>query len=223
MNSTANALKEYKKQEQNIHEDIHEISKIVERCGEQLEGNSFYHGNSNLTSWFFVYKRINFLNIILDNKVKKMIEIGFNAGHSAAVFLSVLPKDGSILFFDLNDHTYANPCYAYMKNKYPQVKDFMAGDSKITLPTYINNHSEELGTYDCIHVDGGHQEDVVLSDIFYSDKLLKVGGIMILDDTQLKPIENQISNLLESGYVFLYQIPTYGFSHVALMKVGYLS
>lgn len=218
MYSTKKALQEYSQHENSIHAHVHEIGKIVKSIGEDLEGNSFFHGNCDLTSWFFIYKRINFLNLVLDNKVKKMAEIGFNAGHSAAVFLSVLPKDGSAIFFDLNDHKYALPCYEYLKSKYPQINGFIPGDSRQTIPNYIDHHPEEVGTYDLIHVDGGHSDDIVASDIFYSDKLLKSGGIMILDDTQLKCIENQIFLLLQNGYSFVYQIPTYGFSHVCLMK-----
>ena len=221
MYSTGNAIQKYSQHEQFINNHVEEIGKIVRSIGENLEGNSFYHGNTEMTSWFFIYKRINFINLVLDNKVKKMAEIGFNAGHSIAVFLATLPQDGSILLFDLNDHNYAMPCYEYLKSKHPQIKEFIPGDSRETMLQYINKHPEELGTYDLIHIDGGHSEEIVVSDIFFSDKLLRSGGIMILDDTQLKCIENQICSLLNRGYTFVYQIPTYGFSHVCMMKDGF--
>lgn len=221
MESSAKGLERYLQHENVIHHHVDEIGQIVKNQGEDLEGNSFYHSNTDLTAWFFLYKRVNFLNIILDHKVKKMAEIGFNAGHSAAVFLSVLPQEGSIIFFDLNDHKYASPCYNYLKSKYSQVKDFIPGDSRETVPTYIQNHPEETGTFDCIHVDGGHDINMVVSDINNSHKLLRPGGIMIIDDTQLKHIEIQIPILLTNGYSFLYQIPTYGYSHVCMMKKGH--
>ena len=218
MLSTAKANKAYEEREPMINFFARQLDAIVEKEGEDLEGNCFYHGNTRMTSWFFLYKKINFINVILDNEVKKMIEIGFNAGHSAAVFLSVLPKDGSILFFDLNDHKYAKPCYTFMKENFPQVKDFIAGDSRETMRKYLQDNPQERGTFDCIHVDGGHSKEVAISDVAFSDILLRKGGVMILDDTQLKDIENIIPMLLENNYTFLYQIPTYGFSHVCLMK-----
>ena len=61
-------------------------------------------------------------------------------------------------------------------------------------------------------------DNIIQSDIFYGDILLKKGGIMILDDTQLKCIEDSIPQLLSRGYSFAYQIPTFGFSHVCLVK-----
>lgn len=218
MLSTTKAIRAYEEREPMINFFARQLDGIVEKEGEDLEGNCFYHGNTRMTSWFFLYKKINFVNVLLDNQVKKMIEIGFNAGHSSAVFLSVLPKDGSILFFDLNDHKYAKPCYNFMKENFPQVKDFIAGDSRETMRKYIEENPQEQGSYDCVHVDGGHSEEVALSDVNYSNILLKKGGILILDDTQLKPIENIIPALLQNNYTFLYQIPTYGFSHVCLMK-----
>ncbi len=218
MISTKHAEKRYDTYEPLIHQHVVEIGKIVQNLGENLEGNSFFHGNTFMTSWFFVYKRINFLNIVLDNNVKKMAEIGFNAGHSAVVFLAALPITGSITFFDLNDHRYAFPCFSYLKRQYPQVGDFIPGDSRKTLPEFVHKHQDEIETFDCIHVDGGHSDDIIQSDIFYADMLLKKGGIMILDDTQLKCIEDIIPALLSKGYTFAYQIPTFGFSHVCMVK-----
>ena len=218
MLSTAKANQVYTEREQMIQFWARQLDQIVEKEGEDLEGNCFYHGNTRMTSWFFLYKKINFVNVLLDNNVKKMIEIGFNAGHSGVVFLSALPKDGSILFFDLNDHKYAKPCYNLLKASFSQVKDFIAGDSRETIKKYLQDNPNEVGTFDCVHVDGGHSKEVALSDVAYSDILLRKGGIMILDDTQLKDIENLIPMLLENKYTFVYQIPTYGFSHVCLMK-----
>lgn len=219
MNSIKKAEEVYREREPFIHAWVNKLDMVIRQLGEELEGNCFYHGSTQLTSWFFIYKRINFVNLILDNKVKKMIEIGFNGGHSAVIFLSALPKDGEIVFFDLNDHTYAKPCFNLLQSNFPQVKKFIEGDSRKTMKDFIEAHPEEKGTFDCIHVDGGHSAEIAYSDVVNSHVLLKSGGILILDDTQLKDIENLIPGLLQAGYTFVYQIPTYGFSHVCLMKI----
>jgi len=219
MNSTQAIVESYfRHTEPLVEPHVNALDSILEGLGESLEGNCFYHGNTNLTSWFFVFKRINFVNVIKDHSVKKMIEIGFNAGHSALLFLSALPQDGTLLAFDLNDHTYAKPCFAYLKDQFPQLTKFIAGDSKQTLKEYILQNPSEIGTFDCIHVDGGHDKETAFSDVQHSDLLLRKGGILILDDTQLNDILDIVPALLNQGYSFLYQIPTYGFSHVCMMK-----
>lgn len=197
---------------------VKQLDKIVEESGDHLEGNCFYHGNLYDVPWFYKYKRINFYNIVKDNNVKKMVEIGFNAGHSAIVFLAAFEKDASIYFFDYGSHPYARPCYKYLKDRFPQVKDFIEGDSRHTLPSWIGANSGVLGTFDCVHVDGGHSQDVCISDISCAHSLLRPGGILILDDTSDPLISCFIPSVLQLGYSFAYQIPTYGISHTCFIK-----
>ena len=209
MNSVKEAEDTYKQYEPRIIEDVNNLNHIIEQSGEKLEGNCFYFNNSFRTSWFFLYKRINYINVIKQHNIKKMIEIGLNGGHSASVFLSVLPEDGSITFFDLVEHNYVKPCYTYLKNKYPQVSGLIEGDSTKTLLNWMTEHMSDVGTYDCVHVDGGHSQEVSSSDMNLAHYLLKPGGIMILDDTQYEYIAGYIPFLINNkGYKFIYQIPT---------------
>jgi hypothetical protein len=186
-----------------------------------VEGSCFFYGESSpqkIDEYFFIYKRVNFVNVIKDFQVKKMIEIGFNAGHSALVFLAALPKDGKLLCFDLGEHSYMLPCFNYLQSSYPALSTVITGDSKQTMPAYVEANPSEVGTYDCIHVDGGHDSQTVFSDFIQSNSLLKPGGILIIDDTQYMCILYLIPMLLDRGYTFLYQIPTYCYSHVCLQK-----
>ena len=129
-----------------------------------------------------------------------------------------MPEDGHMIVFDICDHSYSIPCANYLSLKHPQMKHLYAGDSRKTLPTYIQLHPEEKESYDLIHIDGGHSQDILSSDLFNSDYLLKKGGILILDDTQLGEMQLFIPILLEKGYVFLFQIPTFGFMHAFFEK-----
>jgi len=225
MLSIENAKELYLEKEKGFKIHIDELDKRIQEkikeSSEIMEGNSFYHtGNWLQSDWFFIYKRINLLNVVVDNNIKKMIEIGFNGGHSAVLFLSVLPQDGEICFFDLNKHSYVEPCYSYLKSKFPQMKELISGDSRKTLPKYIQENPDEVGKYDCVHVDGGHTLETVLSDIAHSDILLKNRGIMILDDMQTDFMSDIIKQMLDlKYYTFIYQIPTYIYPHCCLMKV----
>ena len=208
----------YRSLEPSILAHTKELDKRILATNEKLEGNCFYLHNSFIPPWFLIYKRMNFVMAMKTYAIKKMVEIGFNGGHSAALFLSMLPQDGSILFFDLNDHTYTRSCFEYLRAAYPQVRDLIAGDSMKTLPTWMQAHMEEVGTFDLVHVDGGHSPEVSHSDMMLAHFLLKPGGIMILDDTQIEYITEYIPFLIGKGYKFLYQIPTYHYAHVLLQK-----
>lgn len=57
------------------------------------------------------------------------------------------------------------------------------GDSKKTLPKIYD-------TFDLVHIDGCHTNDVVTSDIMNSYRLSKHGTILIMDDINYKPLRD---------------------------------
>ena len=218
MNSTKSAIDFYNSLESQIQEKVAKLDILVEESKDQLEGNCFYHGHARLTDWRFFYKRVNYTSVIRDFDVKRMLEIGFNAGHSSVIFLAAMPRDGEYISLDLGEHPYSRPCFDYLQTQYPQIKEYIMGDSRKMLPELLNTRPNYVESFDCVHVDGGHSLDVVLSDIQYAHFLLKSKGILILDDTQLPEILQNIPPLLHVGYTFVNQIPTYGFSHAILQK-----
>jgi hypothetical protein len=218
MISSESAIDFYRSLEESIQDKVIEIDKIVDKMGVDLEGNCFYHGKTKLTDWRFLYKRVNYANVMRDFEVKRMLEIGFNAGHSSIVFLEAMRRDGEYISFDLGEHPYSRPCFDYLQTQYPQRKEYIMGDSRKTLPEFLFTHPEYVESFDCVHIDGGHSEDVFVSDIQYAHVCLKSKGILILDDTQLPEISQRIPILLSNGYSFVNQIPTFGFSHIILQK-----
>lgn len=221
MNSIQTAVDYYRQLESEITETKDKIDNILDSIQQEipflLEGNCFHYGEPAQLSEYLIYKRINFVNVIKDHGIKTMIEIGFNAGHSATCFLAAMPADGSLLCFDLGEHRYMKPCFSMIQEKYPQLKEVILGDSKQTLKEFVENNPEKREFYDCIHVDGGHDE-TVFSDVLYSDFLLKPGGILILDDINYPPVSHTLDKCLEKGYQFVFQVPTYCFPHVILKK-----
>ena len=186
-----------------------------------MEGNCFYgHHQKDLNVFpeLLMHKRINFVNLLNERYVKKMIEIGFNAGHSASIFLHALPKDSIFLPFDLCEHSYTKECHEYLKSKHPQLQSIIEGDSTITLPQFIRTNPSEVGTYDVVHVDGGHSQAVCISDLNGAHLLLKSGGVLILDDTSIPEITAVIPAILNLGYRMLFQIPTLMYSHILFEK-----
>ncbi len=87
--------------------------------------------------------------------------------------------------------------------------------SEIALPNLLQDHE---GSFDLILVDGWHTFDHTLLDCFYSIRLLKVGGYLVVDDCNMPPIAKVIRYL--SKYPFLEtadritDYPSHKFKHV---------
>ena len=63
------------------------------------------------------------------------MEIGFNAGHSAELFLSN-NKNINVLSFDIGGHQYVKYGKEFIDNKYPNRHALILGDSVQTVPSF---------------------------------------------------------------------------------------
>jgi len=112
------------------------------------------------------------------------MEIGFNAGHSAEVFL----KNNSTLkltSFDLGYWNYVYSAKEYIDKTYPDRQVLILGDSRITIPKFIKENPDIK--FDLIFIDGGHDYEVAKSDFENCRKLAHKDTIVILDDTAYTP------------------------------------
>ena len=141
---------------------------IVHACHEDLEGHLFMCDN-------FINKVKNLTTLVSNTKNKQVMEIGFNAGFSAALILFSNP-DVHLTCVDLGFHRYVLPCYQKMKETFGDRIEMIIGDSTLTLPFLMNKQ------YDLIHIDGGHTHEVALSDVQNSYRLSKNETILIMDD-----------------------------------------
>ncbi len=78
-------------------------------------------------------------NIIRDPNITSVMEIGFNAGHSAELFLKSNPHV-HLTSFDIGTHYYTLLGKQYIDKTYPNRHTLIMGDSTITVPQFIKNN-----------------------------------------------------------------------------------
>jgi predicted O-methyltransferase YrrM len=140
-----------------------------------LHNISGFEGNcDNIPQQQYTLKRL-----ISDFNIKNILEIGFNAGHSADLFLS--NSLSNVTSFDINDHNSVKCGKEYIDKKFPSRHTLIIGDSTKTIPEYIINNNSK--TFDLIFIDGGHTYEIAMADLLNCKKLAHKDTIVIMDDT----------------------------------------
>lgn len=200
---------------------LNDLHKIISDSNEWLEGNAFYlHSLPDFRPEFYT-KQLNLYWCGLQ-AVSHICEIGFNAGHSTFLFLLGRPHTPlTFTIFDIGEHKYTEPCFNYVKSKFNHIAfEFIKGDSTITMPSWIDTHKESVGIYDIVHVDGGHSEYCISNDMKNAHLLVKINGILIIDDTNVHVINCCVEEYLRTGnYIEMDVLPTLGCPHRVLKKI----
>lgn len=121
------------------------------------------------------------LQLLCQNK-QNILEIGFNAGHSANLFLYINPTS-NVLSFDIGEHDYIKIGKEYIDKTYPNRHTLIIGDSTKTIPIY-----ETTIKYDVIFIDGGHSYEVAKADLLNCKKFAHKDTIVIMDDTMYSKV-----------------------------------
>ena len=127
---------------------------------------------------------------------KSIMEIGFNGGHSALLFLSITPPETKVVSFDLGEYAYVFAAKRYIDSVFPGRHTLVTGDSTTTIPNYEEQVAHRLKNketapplkFDLIFIDGGHQDDIPLKDILNSQRLARDDKtIVAIDDICRNP------------------------------------
>jgi len=214
---------EYESKKLEVHLHLENLQTVIlnSNLSSELEGNCFYY-NATLNLYPELYSKQ--LNLFFFGKESgsRMCEIGFNAGHS--LMLLLLGNQNSKIdftIFDIGHHKYTKPCLEYIKSKFLNVNfEYIEGDSTITIPDFIIKNNELIGTYDLVHVDGGHFENCVVNDMKNAEMLVKINGIIIVDDTNNEMINKYVDLYISTGnYIELSILETYGYRHRVIKKI----
>jgi beta-1,4-mannosyl-glycoprotein beta-1,4-N-acetylglucosaminyltransferase len=123
-----------------------------------------------------VQEQCDIINQRIDwSKVKTVLEIGFNAGHSADFFLS-RHTGISVVSFEISQNKHTLMGKEYIDKVYPGRHEIVWGDSTITIPRF------ETRKFDVIFIDGGHHLDVARLDIANCVRFAHADTVVIIDD-----------------------------------------
>lgn len=145
-------------------------------------------------------------DLILKNKCLNVLEVGMAYGISSIFIITSIynlykksKKKGFLLSIDPNQSTQWKNIglYHIKKLKLQNFHKFIEKKSYEALPLLIDKY-----TFDLIFIDGFHTFDYTLIDIFYSIKLLKNNGLLLIDDALHYGVSKAI-RYIETNYNFL--------------------
>lgn len=182
----------------NVH--VKNLTKILKDIGERVEGNLICDITPDNYIINKTKSKIKNLQYLCKDK-KKIIEIGINGCHSLLLMLLINPN-AEYLLFDLGNHKYTLPTLNYIKTHFTDTKiNIILGNSVETIPNYIRDNKNELNSFDLIHLDGGHTENIFSHDYMNSKKLIVDKGIVIFDDYNYGNIRKFINRKMKDNEI----------------------
>jgi hypothetical protein len=178
-------------------QDLQQIAFEYEGGG-LLEEKTFFYNHTLYRYSTFFSKQVNLFwaGIMAE---KRICEIGFSNGHSAMLMLlgrNQTPIDFTI--FDYGYHSYTKPCVRYLQMCFPQVQfEYVEGDSTILIPIWLGEHPEYKEQYDVVHINGGNSEHYIKNDMANAVSLLKIGGMMIINNSHNPIVKDLIESYLQ--------------------------
>ena len=140
--------------------------------------------------------------------MKRICEIGFNAGHSAFLFLES-NANVSLVSFDIAQYPFTKPIAEHVKYLFPGRFEIVYGDSTKTIPDAKTTLS---GACDLLIVDGGHTYEVAKQDLVNMRSLANPKHNLVVFDDYPAPGKSESNEKLEKAWHesiqegFLYKI-----------------
>lgn len=168
------------------------IKELNQIAGSNMEGNLCYlHEQVPENNEFhedFEIKRKNIIAIA--EKYNHITEIGFNAGHSAALMLTANPNL-YLTSVDNGYHSYTVPCANIIQNYFPNKHKLILKDSS-------KLDRDEINQSNVVIIDGGHDFANCLLDIALCIAYCKPETLIVIDDYNYPPITEATSRFLSS-------------------------
>jgi hypothetical protein len=171
---------------------LHIVKFAIKNNPKDFEGNYLYdHQTFNRT--IDINKQINLFSIGKIDSNKNILEIGFNAGHSALLFLLAHPTS-KLHCFDTCEHPYTKSCYNYLSDSFPGRLTLIEGRSSDQLTQYKASHPDLM--CEVVHIDGDHELSNANGDFFRCLSFTQFKNILIFNDVHLPELK-----MLWDGYL----------------------
>jgi hypothetical protein len=159
------------------------VSALSEPEGQPLSDINHYHGFHKLGKMegFMRKSQAEFFGSFLKANpgIVRIAEIGFNGGHSSAVFLGSR-SDTQVTSFDIAEHDYVDEAVEYLANKYPGRHQLIKGDSTQAVPQFAAQNPNDK--FDLLYIDGGHSLETATADLKNAQLLAKSYAVAVVDD-----------------------------------------
>jgi predicted O-methyltransferase YrrM len=93
---------------------------------------------------------------------------------------------------------------------------WIAEDSTLALPAMVRGEGER---FDLAFIDGGHTFDLVFADLFYASRLVKPGGLIVVDDLWMPAIRIAIDFFEKNLGLVREDLPREGKREFAFLRV----
>lgn len=133
------------------------------------------------TGKYPIYQQALF-NIVKNHQPKNILEIGFNAGHSACCFLNAAPNT-KMITFDICRWGTEYPALAVLKEFFDI--ELIEGDSLLTVPKWSKENTVK---FDFIFVDGAHFGEHPYKDMINCLELVAIDGLILIDDMHIPDV-----------------------------------
>ncbi len=160
-----------------------------------IEGNVFGHHATDPTTYprpEFKSKRHN-LSLFAITKTN-ILEIGFNAGHSALLMLTANPQL-KYTAIDLCCNLYTRECYQYLKSVFGESITLIEGNSMIELPKLLHVDN----SFDGYIIDGDHTTEVAYADLLNITQHAKNGSVLCFDDSEDRFLRSIVNFFMMRG------------------------
>lgn len=123
-------------------------------------------------------------SLVAERRPRRILEIGFNAGHSAEIFLAAAP-DARLLSFDLGVLPAVAIGKGFIDARYPGRHALLVGDSTVSVPAFTALAPDVR--FDLLFIDGGHTWDIARADVTNCARLAAAEAIVAVDDVVFTP------------------------------------
>lgn len=137
------------------------------------------------------------------DEILHILEIGFNAGHSAEFFLESCPN-AQVVSFDLNGYPYTEIGRDFIQQKYKERFVFVEGNSIQTIPAFAK--ANPLLKFDLIYIDGDHNFSGCYKDIVNCKLLADANTLLWIDDYHYRTVARVIAHCVQKGLISIENI-----------------